>query len=154
MVIGVGGPTFRVTTKSALYWVGALARGSLVSSAGAVNAGRMETKANNPADISLFMIRSYYDPTSSARNKKRSSVGRGSRTVEGSIGATGAGLPENVAIPITCRAESPRRPRLGARQGLATLSRKSFLISPACIPDRSGASPYRTPFFRPHHRAR
>src|ERR1700741_2388855 len=71
MVIGVGGPTFRVTTKSALYWVGALARGSFVSSAGAVNAGRMETKANNPADISLFMIRSYYDPPSSARNKKR-----------------------------------------------------------------------------------
>src|SRR6202008_4750787 len=102
MVIGVGGPTFRVTTKSALYWVGALVRGSVVSSAGAVNTG-METKANSPADISLFMIRSYYDPASSARNKKRSSVGRGSRTVEGSIGATGAGLPENVAIPITCR---------------------------------------------------
>src|ERR1700758_1478431 len=69
MVIGVGGPTFRGTTKSALYWVGALVRGSVVSSAGAVNTG-METKANSPADISLFMIRSYYDPASSARNKK------------------------------------------------------------------------------------
>jgi hypothetical protein len=71
MVIGVGGPAFRVTTKSALYWVGAFTRGSVVSSAGAVNAGRMETKANKPADISLFIIRSYYDPASSARTKKK-----------------------------------------------------------------------------------
>src|ERR1700756_1269178 len=57
MAIGVCCPALRVTTKSALYWVGASARGSVVSSAGAVNAGRSETKANKPADISLFMIR-------------------------------------------------------------------------------------------------
>jgi hypothetical protein len=43
----------------------------VVSSAGAANAGRRETKANKPADISLFMIRSYYDPASSARSKKK-----------------------------------------------------------------------------------
>jgi hypothetical protein len=61
----------RVTTKSALYWVGALARGSVASSAGAINAGRMETKANKPADISLFIFRSYNDPACSARNKKK-----------------------------------------------------------------------------------
>jgi hypothetical protein len=42
----------------------------VVSSAGAAKAGRRETKANKPADISLFMIRSYYDPASSARGKK------------------------------------------------------------------------------------
>src|ERR1700751_910518 len=73
MVIGVCGPVLRVTTKSALYWVGALARGAIVSSAGTVNAGGRETKANKPGDISLFMVRSYYDPASAARSKKRSS---------------------------------------------------------------------------------
>src|ERR1700745_1752436 len=71
MFIGVCGPTLRVTTKSALYWVCGSASGSVVSSAGAANAGRRETKVSKPADISLFMIRSYYDPASSARSKKK-----------------------------------------------------------------------------------
>src|SRR5215469_6542339 len=98
MVIGVGGPTLRVTTKSALYWVGALARGSVVSSAGALNAGRMETKANKPADISLFMIRSDYDPASSARNKKRSSrSARSSRIGAGIQGSGGPGLKQRTS---------------------------------------------------------
>src|SRR5260370_35202662 len=69
MLTGV--PTFRLTTKSALYWVGASASGlSLFSSAGAVNKGLIESRVNKPTANSLFMIRSYNVPDGSARAKK------------------------------------------------------------------------------------